>query len=185
MPLSHVSKVYAAKDCKLSALTADPAGGSPVYSTSIDVPGIKSVEISGDIDTKELRGDNQLLDQDAVLKNVKVKLSHAKLSLDAVGVILGGTPVDAGTTPNQTATWDLSGTSSMGVFKLEAISASADPVLGNIKFIIHKLRAASFPTLGLAEEDYAIPELELVSSPLLSNGKWLTVSINETAAVLS
>lgn len=185
MALSHFTKVYAVKDCKISALTADPSGGSPTYSTSVDVPGIKTVEISGDIDTKELRGDNQLLDQDSVLKNVKVKLSHAKLSLDAMAVMLGSTVVDAGTTPSQTSSWEMLGTSTMGVFKLEAISASADPVAGNVKYIVHKLRASSFPSIGLSEEDYNVPELELVSSPLLSNGKWLTVSINETAAVLS
>lgn len=185
MAISHISKVYAVKDCKLYSLTADPAGGSPTYASSVDVPGIKMVEISGDIDTKELRGDNQLLDQDSVLKNVKVKLSHAKVSLDALAVILGGTAAESGTTPNQLATWEMLGTSQLGVFKLEAVSASADPVAGNIKFVVHKLRPASFPSLGLAEEDYQIPELDLVSSPLLSNGKWLTVSINETAAVLT
>lgn len=185
MPLSHFTKVYGVKDCKLYSLTADPSGGSPTYASSVDVPGIKTVEITGDIDTKELRGDNQLLDQDSVLKNVKVKLSNAKLSLDALAVILGSTVADSGTTPSQVASWEMLGTSTLGVFKLEAVSASADPVAGNVKFVVHKLRPASFPSVGFSEEDYNIPELELVSSPLNSNGKWLTVSVNETAAVLT
>lgn len=185
MPLSHYSKVFAVQDCKLSALTADPSGGSPTYSTSIDVPGIKSVEITGDIDTKELRGDNQLLDTDSVLKNVKVKLANAKLSLDAQALILGGTVTDTGTTPSQIASWDLLGTNTLGVFKLEAVSVSADTVGGNVKFTVWKCRPGSVPNMGLAEEDYQIPELELMASPLLSNGKWLTAAFYETKAVLS
>lgn len=185
MPLSHFSKVFAVKDCKLAALTADPSGGSPTFGTSVDVPGIKKVEISGNIDSKELRGDNQLLDTDSVLKDIKVKVSNAKLSLDAVALIMGGAVTDAGTTPAQTATWDLLGTTTLGVFKLEAVSVSSDVVGGNVKFTIWKCRPSSVPNMGFAEEDYQIPDLELMASPLLSNGKWLTAAFFETAAVLS
>ncbi len=185
MPISHVSKVFAVKDAKIYALTADPAGGTPIYASSVDLPGIKSVEVSGDIDTKELRGDNQLLDQDSVIKNIKVAVSNAKLSLDAMGVVMGGAVVDAGTAPNQTASWGLTGESKLGVFKLEAVSVNADPIAGNVKMVLHKLRLASFPAGGFVEEDYAIPAMEMVASPLLSNGKWIDYVINETAATLT
>lgn len=185
MPVTHFTKVFAAKDCRISPMLTDVTGGTATFGTSVDVPGIKMIEISGDIETKELRGDNQLLDQDAVLQNVKAKIANAKVSLDAVAVIMGGAVVDSGTTPNQIALWELLGTTTLGLFKLEAVSATADPVAGNVKYTLWKARAASLPALGLAEEDYMIPEMELVTSPLLANSKWMSVAINETAVVLT
>lgn len=185
MPLTHVTKVFAAKDAKLYPMLTDVAGGTTTYGTSVDVPGIRKVEITGDIEAKELRGDNTLLDQDSVWQNLKVKIEYAKLSLDAEAVIMGGTVVDAGTTPNQTATLGLTGGTTLGTFKLEAVSASADPIAGNVKFAIWKCRAASVPETGLAEEDYMTAALELVTMPRLSDGKWFDRVISETAAVLA
>lgn len=190
MPVSHVTKVFAVTDCKLYKVTADPAGGSTTYSTSIDVPGIKKITIKGDVETKQLRGDNSKLDSDTVLTNITAEIEHAKLSLDALAMMLTQTVVDAGTTPNQTATLDiLGGGVAAGVkfapFKIEAVSATADPVLGNVKFALHKCVLNSFPDMGLAEEDYQTSTFGVDCSPLLSNGKWITPSINETAAVLT
>lgn len=187
MPLSHVTKVFAVTDCKLYKVTADPAGGSTTYGPAIDVPGIKSIEISGDVESKQLRGDNSLLDSDTVLTNVSAKIEHAKLSLDALAMMLGQTVTDTGTTPNQVAGLDIigggfAGQTKFAPFKLTGVSASADPVGGNVLFTLHKAVLASFPDMGLAEEDYQTISADLNAMPLLSTGKWLSVAINETAA---
>src|SRR5438105_4195893 len=148
MPISHVSKVYSVDDCKLAKLLTDPSGGSATYSTSLDVPGIKTVEISGNVDTKELRGDNQLLDSNSLLTQVSVAVSHAKISLDVLAVILGGTVADSGTTPNQVAAYDLLGASRFSNFKIEARTPAggADIPAGDIHFVLHKLILADFPS---------------------------------------
>lgn len=190
MPISHITKVFAVTDAKLYKLTADPAGGSPTYSTSIDVPGIKKVTIEGDVETKQLRGDNTKLDSDTVLTNITAEIEHAKLSLDALAMMLTQTVTDAGTTPNQTATLDIfGGNVAAGVkfapFKIEAVSASGDVIGGNVKFVLHKCVLNSLPDMGLEEEDYKTSTFGVDLSPLISNGKWLTPSINETAAVLT
>jgi hypothetical protein len=189
MPISHVTKVFAVTDAKLYKLTADPAGGSPTYSAGIDVPGIKKVTIKGDVETKQLRGDNTKLDSDTVLTNITAEIEHAKLSLDALAMMLTQTVTDAGTTPNQTAALDIfGGNVSGGVkfapFKIEAISATADVVGGNVKFQLHKCVLNSFPDMGLAEEDYQTSSFGVDCSPLISNGKWITPTLSETAAVL-
>lgn len=189
MPISHFTKVFAVTDAKVSKMTADPAGGTPTYATSIDVPGIKSVEISGDIDSKELRGDNALLDKDAVITNVSASVEHAKLSLDFLAATMGGAVVDAGVTPNQTATWDLVGgaTPSKPVpFRLEARSASSDVIGGAVLFTLHKAILDSFPDMGLAEEDYRTSSFDVGTMPLLGTGnKWLSVVHHETAPTLA
>lgn len=182
MPLSHFSKVFAVKDAKVSPLTADPSGGSPTYGASIDVPGIKSVTVSGSVETKTLRGDNTLLDADSVLTDVTVAFEYAKLSLDILAATLGGAVVDGGTTPDQTADWELTSESKPLPFKFEAVSASADTIGGDVLIALHKVILSSFPELGMAEEDYKTAPLEGNSMPLLSTGKWLTVSLRESVA---
>lgn len=185
MPLAHFTKVFAVTDAKIAKLTADPAGGSATYAASIDVPGIKSVGISGSVEAKELRGDNQLLDKDVVITNVQIAVAHAKLSYDVLPVLVGGTSTDSGTTPNQKVTYDLLGTSRPSYFKLEAISASSDVVGGNQQFQFHKAIVSAFPEMGLAEEDYQIVSFTADCAPLLANSKWISAILNETAAVLT
>lgn len=190
MPLSHFSKVFAVVDAKVAKLTADPSGGTPTYATSVDVPGIKTVGITGAIESKELRGDNALLDKDAIISNVAASVEHAKLSLDALAVFLGGSVVDAGTTPNQTATWDLVGGSTAPSkpqpFRIEALSATADTIGGAVKFTLHKCLLDSLPEMGLEEEDYRTSSFDVATTPLNGTGnKWLSVVLQETATALA
>lgn len=190
MPISHVTKSFAVTDCKVAKLTADPAGGSPTYAASIDVPGIKKVTISGDVETKQLRGDNTKLDSDTVLTNITAEIEHAKISLDVLAMMLTQTVTDSGTTPNQIAALPIFGGGvGAGVkfapFRLEALSATADPVFGSVRFSLAKCILNSFPDMGLEEEDYKTSSFGVDCSPLISTGLWITPSIYETTAALT
>ncbi len=188
MPISHFSKFFAISDAKIFKVTADPAGGTTTYGAAVDVPGIKSATISGDINTVELRGDNSLLDLNSTLTNISVSIEYAKLSLDVLPVVLGGTTADSGTTPNMIATYDLASTDSFSYFKLEGKTptAGADTVTGDAHIILHKCILSSFPEMGFAEEDYRTFSMEARATPILGTGnKWITVKLNETAAAIS
>src|SRR5436305_7485969 len=111
--LSHVTKVYATKHARVTPMTADPASGTATYGTSIRVPGVKTVVLTGAVSNKELHGDHQLLDVDSFLQSLSVKFSHAKENMDMRAAIVGGTVTDSGTTPNQIARWRLLGTDSL------------------------------------------------------------------------
>lgn len=180
MPISHISKVYAVRDIKVFALTADPAGGSPTYGAGIDVPGAKTMTLSGDINTVELRGDNALLDQASTLQNVQVALEFAKMSLDLLGSWFANSVADSGTTPNMKAVWSLLNTTGLGYFGIVGQAHGADTIGGDVQFQINKAILSSFPEMGLAEEEYQTHSVEFRSMPLLSNGKWLNVQYNET-----
>jgi hypothetical protein len=189
MPISHTTKVFAVTDSKIAKVLTDPAGGSATYATSIDVPGIKSIKLGGDIETKSLRGDNTLLDSDSVLTNVTAEVENAKLSLDVIAAMFGQTVVDSGTTPNQIAALDIIGGSfanpaKPAPFKLSGISASADVITGNVLIVLHKCVISGFPEFGLAEEDYQTVSFKVNAMPLLANGKWLSVSAYETATTI-
>lgn len=180
MAVTHVSKIYAVEDCKIAKLTADASGASAAtYASLIDVPGIKTVEISGTVDTKPLRGDNQLLDSISSLTAITAAIAHAKLSLDVLPVLLGGTTTSS--------TFDLLGTDTLNFFKLEAKTPSngADPVGGDVHFVLHKCMISAMPSIGNAEEDYRIVSFEVTCSPLISTSKWITAKINDTALAIS
>lgn len=188
MPFSRVTKVYAISDAKIAPLTADPASGTPTYGALIDVPGIKTLEISGDVEVKQLRGDNTLLASNSAITNVQVAVSHAKLSLDVLVAILGGTVTDSGTGATEVSTWDLSNTNAtLPPFKLEGVTPSGgvDTVGGDMHVVLHKVSLAGFPDLGFAEEDYRIASFTANAEPLISNGKWISIVLNETAAAIA
>lgn len=185
MPISHVTKVFAAKDAKLFPLTADPAGGSPTYGTGVDVPGLKTVTITGDVNSVELRGDNTKLDSASSMGSVSVSLEFAKLSLDLLSAVFAALTVDSGTTPNQLANWTLLGTTAFNYVGLTCQAVGADPITGDVMFSVYKMIPSSFPEMGLEEEDYKTSSLEFEAMPLLSNGKWLGAAIRETTAALA
>jgi hypothetical protein len=189
MPLSHVTKLYAVSDAKITPMTADPAGGTTTYGTAIDVPGIKSVTLSGTVNTKSLRGDNTLLDSRSALQDLTLAVENAKVSLDLLPVIIDGTTTDSGSTPNMVATYNLLGSDNAPpYFKFEAATPAdgGDTIGGDVHIILWKCTLAGLPDLGFAEEDYRTVGFSAVCSPQLgSANKWFTLLANETAVVIS
>lgn len=188
MALSHISKTFAVSDAKISKITADASGGSTTYATSIDVPGIKSVTIGGDINSQDLRGDNTLLDYNAVLTGISLSFEYAKLQLDALGVMLGGSVTDSGTTPNQVATYSQLATQTFNYFKFEARTPTAgvDTITGDAHIVLYKCILTDFPELGFAEEGYKTYSVGAKAMPALGTGtKWMDIVLNETQAVIS
>lgn len=185
MPISHETKWYGVNDAKIAKLTADPAGGAATYGTLIDVPGIKSVGITGDVNSVELRGDGKRLDQSSVLSGLSLTFEGAKQSIDVLVATVGGTVVDAGTGSTETVTYTLLGSDVMNYFKFEAQTLGVDTISGDGHLLLHKCILSSAPALGMAEEDYQTSSIEAVAMPLLSTDKLLTAVLNETAAAIA
>ncbi|WP_407553069.1 phage tail protein [Streptomyces sp. Pv4-95] len=186
MAMSRVTKLYAVEDCKIFPLLSDPAGGTAMYGEGIDVPGIKEMEISGDVEVKELRGDNGLLDSDSAISNVTVSYPHAKLSLDVLKALIVSTVTDSGTTPAQKTKWSMKQGAKPLPYKIEGKTPTggSDAITGDVHFTLFKCVMSSFPGLGFAEEDYRTIENEARAVPLASTGEWVDVEINETATAI-
>lgn len=188
MPLSRVTKLYSVQDCKISPLTADPASGTATYGTPIDVPGIQTLEITGDVEVKRLRGDNGPLASNSAITNISVAANYAKLSLDVLKTIIGGTVTDTGTTPAQKSSWDLSATdATLPPFKIEGVTPpnGVDIIGGDLHWVLYKCTLSAFPNLGFAQEDFRIASFSASCDPLISTGKWISAVLNETAAAIS
>lgn len=175
--------VFAVKDAKIRKVTADAAAGI-TYGPSVDVPGIKSVAISGDITTAELRGDNQRLDFRSVLSGIEVEFEHGRLSMDALSVLLGGTVADAGVAPDTTSTFSITGTESFSFFQFEAQSVG-DAITGDTVFRLNKCILSEFPDLGMEEEDFATVSVTAAAvKPIATASPWLEIVSRETPVAL-
>lgn len=184
MPATHFSKVFAVEDAKVDAITADDAGGTTTYGTLLDVPGIKELGVDGDLATALLEGDNTVLDQEAVVGPITISVQHAKVHVDVLAVILGGVVTDSGTGTTEVATYQHSAGNKPKPFRLRAKSASADPIGGDVLLTFERCVLSGFPSIGFAEKDYRTVSFEATCIPRLSDGKWFSLAIRETAAAI-
>lgn len=177
----RVFKVFAVEDCKIRKVLTDPDGGPATYGPAIDVPGIKNVTISGDVNTVQLRGDNRALESDTTLTGLTASFDHAKFSMDVLEVLLGGTTAASGVAPNTVQTFTLPADATFGDFVLEAKTPRYSDG-SDVHVRLGKLKLSSFPEFGMVEEDYKTAEgVESSITPLASTGNWFAIISNETA----
>lgn len=178
-----ITKVYAVQHCQIAAVTADAVGAAITYGEWFDVPGIKSLALTGDMDTKQLRGDNRLIDQQSIITGLTAAIEHAKLSLQNLAVMLGGTvstrTVAAGV-PYAGQGWSLLSTAFPRPFGMRCISAAQDAPGGAVAFVMSKCSLSSFPEIGAAEEDYQTVSAEMNVNPPTGTAPWLDVVIMDT-----
>lgn len=167
-----------------NTLATAPSTADVVFMTSgYQLIGVKNMAVTTTMKTVDLRGDNTFLDTDSVLEALEFDVDIAKVSLDAIGIMLGGTVTDTGTTPNQHTSWSLLTQPVFSYFRLEARCYTADFPSGDIHIICNKVKAADAPLFGFTEEDYNMPKLKCKAVPPVtgSTTPWLQVLFNETA----
>jgi hypothetical protein len=190
MALAHVSKLFGVNDAAVFEMLTDPAGAAPTYAAKVDVPGVKSMELTLGTDTKELRGDNTLLAADSVLKTISGKVTHGKVGFDIWQALTTATATDSGTTPAQKVSLILSQTDLPTNFKVEGQSKQVDYVGGDIHIVVFKAIPANL-LAGFAEEDYREQSFELTAMPLIGTitggpaAAWIQLVANETAVSIT
>lgn len=187
MPISHISKQFAIDDAKIAKVTADPVGGTTTYATVVDVPGVKAMVSAVELQEKQLRGDNTLLDIDVSYVRATGTLTFAKVNLDMDAVLLGATVTDSGTTPNMLATLGLKSSDRPNYFKIEGRTpvGGADTVTGDLHVVLYKCKITGYSGFGFAEEDYSTFSVPFAAIGRASDSKWFDRVLNETAVAIS
>ena len=186
MTISNVTKVFAVSDAAVASVTADVTT-APTYSALVDLPGIKKVGLTFDMKNVELRGDNKRLDSDTILVGCKVTFDHAKLSLDALPILIGGSAAaQTGSTPAQVSKYKRTGTDVMPYFFFGAKTPTAggDLSAGDVHLQVFKLKVSAY-NLGLAEEDYQIFSGEASGVFPISSDTLFQLALYETAAAIT
>jgi hypothetical protein len=190
MPLGHTTRLLGVNDAAIYKMLTDVAASAPTYASKVDVVGVKSLECSLEIDTKELRGDNTLLAADSVMKRISGTLAYAKHGFDVWGAALSSAAADSGTTPNMKTTYDIVQTTLPASVKIEAQTKQVDYVGGDVHIILWKCAPNTMP-FGFMEEDYRTQSFGFVSMPVIGTpatapaNAWAQIVGNETAVAIS
>lgn len=178
--VSPVTKLYSTEDCKIAKLLTDVAGYA-TYDSGIDVPGIRQVTMTPQIESKQLRGDNRELDADSTLVAVELSFEHAKVSFEALPVFLGGTY-----TPGTTGYYDQAESNSLPYWAMgwRTPTNGVDAVGGDVHFHVTKAKITAY-TLGTAFEDYQILSGTARGVYRLADDKLFRAIVNPTAAAIS
>lgn len=186
MALAHSTITYDVSDCKVYPLLSDSVAASPTYGAAVDVPGIQTASLDPNIVSQELKGDASVIDTRAKIESFKVSLAHAKTSLDVMAAIIGGSVVDAGTTPNQTATFSLGAGISLPYFKVSFLISDADTGIGGIVVTLMKCKISGGKWLDQGTDKYGSPSYDCTAvQPLYAATKALSIVEYETAPTLS
>lgn len=181
MTVSPVSKLYSTEDCKIAPMLSDVAGFAS-YGTAVDVPGIRAVTMTPQIESKELRGDNRLLDADSTLVGVEISATHAKLSIEALEVLLGG-DVTLGAS---TSTYVQDGGIALPKWSIgwRTPDNGGDSTGGDVQFRVAKCVITAYQ-LGTAQEDYQELSFSAKGFVRLADDRLFDIGINATAAAIS
>jgi hypothetical protein len=182
MALQHKTKWFGARDAKIAPVTADTPAGI-TYGTRIDVPGIKTFGITGDVNSTELRGDNRQLAADSTVGAINVAFGWAMFDLDILLAILGGELEDQGVSPTQRTVWGFDGGEALPPFGFWCQAAGTDFIGGGGYICLAKVTLTSFPEMGMEEEDYRTPTGEGTAVKPIATGVKTLYKVFEEQAV--
>lgn len=181
MTVSPVSKLYSTEDCKIAAMLSDEAGFAS-YDTLVDVPGIRKVGLVPQIESKELRGDNRLLDNDSVVVGCEISATQAKVSLAALAVMLGG----AYTPGASTSTYRQTGGIVLPKWGIgwRTPASGGDTAGGDVQFVVTKCVITAYQ-LGTEFEEYQEISFSAKGFIRLADDLLFGLDLNAIAAAIS
>ena len=180
MALSKQSVILGVDDVKIFELTGDTSTNLN-YSSAVDVPGIQRIDLAPNFTEKGLKGDGKILDYYIQLDTIGFSFDSAKMDLDALAILEGGTLATEGTSPNETHTYSVSAESTPKYFKLEGKADYTGGAAGDFHFTLFKCKANSV-TVEYKTQDYAIVSATGIAIPTTNDGKIKEYKVNETAA---
>lgn len=183
MALSKQSVILGVDDVKIFPISED-SSSALTYGTALDVPGIQRIDLSPNFTEKGLKGDGKILDYYIQLDTIGFSFDSAKVDLDVLAVLEGGTVSTSGTTPNEIHTYTVGADSTPNYFKLEGKTNYTGGEAGDFHFTLFKCRANSV-VVEYRTQDYAVVSVVGIAIPTTNNGNIKEYKMNETAATIS
>lgn len=174
-PPTHV-RTFGLIDLKVAPLTGETPG------TLVDVPGIRSCEVTITTDVEELRGDGKVISVVDRGQGCDFTLEEGGLSMDALEIMLGVTAVDSGTTPNQVARLDIDSSLARPYFFLAG--QARDDAGGDLHVIVWKAKLTGDITLNFADEDFLTPGMDGRGVGRTADDLMVSIIQHETAVAL-
>ena len=153
MALKTVTKLFGVDDAKLFPVTED-SETQFTCGTGIDLPGVRQISLTYEIEEKSLTGDEKVLDVSNKIKSVSFNMEYAKLSLEVLAQLTGGSYSTSGSDDAETATFSFGGGDLPNYFQLKAQILDTNNECGDVHFCIYKAKATAIPLNGV-QDDFA------------------------------
>lgn len=153
MALNDHLITYTITDLKVIAYS-----GGTLGSTLVDLPGIRSCQITLGNEAAELRGDNKLLSVVDQGNTLEWQFEAGGMDLETLEIILGGTATDTGSTPAEIRTLKVNGDDARPYFGFVGVAPSDDGS-GDLHIFVPKAKAAGNFELTAQDQEFATPTI--------------------------
>ncbi len=153
MALKTVTKLFGVDDAKLFPVTEDSTENF-TCGTGIDLPGVRQISITYEIEEKELTGDEKVLEVSNKIKSITFNMEYAKLSLEVLAQLTGGTYSTSGSGDTEKGVFSFGGGDLPNYFQLKAQILDTSNDGGDVHFCIYKAKATAIPINGV-QDDFA------------------------------
>ncbi len=153
MALTTVTKLFGVDDAKLFPVTED-SEDKFTCGSGIDLPGVRQISLTYEIEEKSLTGDEKVLEISNKIKSVSFNIEYAKLSLEVLAQLTGGSFTKSGTDDTEVGTFSFGGGHLPNYFQLKAQILDTSNDGGDVHFCIYKAKATAIPLNGV-QDDFA------------------------------
>ncbi len=153
MALKTVTKLFGVDDAKLFPVTED-SETQFTCGEGIDLPGVRQISLTYEIEEKSLTGDEKVLEVSNKIKSVTFNMEYAKLSLEVLAQLTGGTYTTTGSGDSETGVFTFGGGDLPNYFQLKAQILDTSNDGGDVHFCIYKAKATAIPLNGV-QDDFA------------------------------
>lgn len=183
MTLPKESGLLGLDDVKIFEQTADTTS-SLTYGSAIDVPGMQNLSLSPNYINKPLMQDEEIDGYYTKLQSIYWSFANAKVDLEVLNILEGGSLATTGTTPNEKHTFTVYDTSVPKYFKMEGQIKYSTDAIGDFHLVLYKCKSLSVQ-IEYRAKNYVIVSASGIAIPTINNGKIRDYVVNETAAAIS
>ena len=153
MSLKTVTKLFGVDDAKLFPILED-SEAQFTCADGIDLPGVRQISLTYEIEEKSLTGDEKVLDVSNKIKSVTFNMEYAKLSLEVLAQLTGGKYSTTTTDSEEVGTFTFGGGDLPNNFQLKSQILDTSKDGGDVHFCVYKAKATAIPLNGV-QDDFA------------------------------
>lgn len=153
MTLKTVTKLFGVDDAKLFPVLKDDETEF-TCGAGIDLPGVRQISLTYEMEEKSLMGDEKVLDVSNKIKSITFNMEYAKLSLEVLSQLTGGSYSKTGTGDDEVGKFSFGGGDLPNYFQLKAQILDTSNEGGDVHFCIYKAKATAIPING-TQNDFA------------------------------
>ena len=140
----------------------------PTYGSRVRVPGIRTVELSPEYESNQLKGDGRVIDSRTILAGLSLSFGYGKLAPPVLAVLDGGTAVTA----DGVTEYRRTATDRIPYFGFAAEVAEVDANTGSALLAVFYAKIEDGTLFGSETDAYGQPEFTANAQPTESGLMW-------------